>query len=132
MTSVPWACGALEATRTSTSSPQPPTTGKEETTDSGLATAASGDVELSGSKWAPVICTVGTVTKRYCTLPCQPPFEALPEESKLAVRVSGSSMRRTSRGRCRARRGLTLGLPCRGSFHATPTCRGNLLLQRTG
>src|SRR5215469_8996688 len=128
MTSVPRARAALEATRTSTRSPQPPTTGKEETTDSGLAATASAADEPWGPMCAPVIRTVGRVTKRYCTPPTQPPFGALPEESKLAVRVSGGSMRRT----CRGCGGTTLRLTSRGSFHSTTNCSGKLLLQRIG
>src|SRR5215469_3992315 len=128
MTRMPRARGALEATRTSTRSPQPPTTGKEETTDSGLAATTSTAVEPWGPMCAPAIRTVGTVTKRYCTTPCQPPLGAWPEVSKLAVRVSGGSMRRT----CRGCGGTTLRLRSNGSFHSTTNCSGKLLLQRTG
>src|SRR6516165_8409322 len=127
MTSVPCARGAREATRTSTRSPQPPSIGKEDTTESGLTAAVSSGEALWGSKCAPVICTAGTVTNRYCTPPCQAPFGALPEESKLAVRVSGGSMRRTSRG-CA---GWTLRLTANGSFHCATNCSGKPLLQRT-
>src|SRR5215831_4000411 len=127
MTSVPCARGTCETTRTSTGSPQPPSIGKEETTESGLTAAVSSGEALWGSKCAAVICTAGTVTKRYCTLPCQPPFGALPEESMLAERVSGGSMRRTSRG-CG---GTTLRLTSNGSFHSATNCSGKPLLQRT-
>ena len=37
---------------------------------------------------AAVICALGTVTKRYCTLPTQPPLGSLPEASKLFQEVA--------------------------------------------
>jgi hypothetical protein len=77
---------------------------------------------------APVICTDGTVMKRYCTLPCQPPFGSLPEESKLAVRVSGGSTRCTWRG-CG---GTTSRLTSNGNFHSATNCSGKLFVQRAG
>src|SRR5256885_6869436 len=83
MTSVPCACGSVVARRISARSPQPATTGSGVTTEMAFAALTSAAASLEGSMCAAVICALGTVTKRYCTLPTQPPLGGLPEESKL-------------------------------------------------
>src|SRR5437588_2675753 len=98
MTSVPCACGSVVARRISARSPQPATTGSGVTTEMAFAALTSAGATLEGSICAAVICALGTVTKRYCTLPTQPPLGGLPEESKLAEQLSDGSSSLISRG----------------------------------
>src|SRR4029077_1626099 len=88
------------ASRISARSPQPATTGSGVSTEMALASLTSAAASLEGSIRAAVICALGTVTKRYCTLPTQPPLGALPAESKLAEQAAAGSPRLICRG-CR-------------------------------
>src|ERR1700683_5109653 len=93
MTSVPCARGALVATRTSARSPQPATRGSGVTTEMACAAATSAGSAVEGSTWAAVIRTLGMVTNRYCTAPCQPSLGGfLQGDSKLACLVRGGAV----------------------------------------